>query len=401
MNRNTGSVIVLLAACMSSPLMAAETLGEAFSETKYIMNWRVRYEFVDQDGFDKDAKALTSRVRAGFESGELAKTRLLAEVVGNAEINSKFNSTTNGQTDYPVVADPGGFAEINRFAIINNSLDKTALTLGRQRLILDDARFVGNVGWRQIEQTFDGLSSHTAGEKFTVDLAYVNQVNRIFGPDSPNGEWNGDIFLLNASRTFGFGKLTAFAYGLEIDEAAAASTDTVGLRLKGSRAFGDTTFNYTLSYAQQSEAGLNPNTVDEDYSLLEAGFARGKFSASLGYELLSGNGTTAFSTPLATLHAFQGWADKFLSTPANGIADSYLKFGYRPGMTGPFDNVSLAAVYHQFDADLGSAAYGDEFDFSISARKDRVTLLLKYAAYAADTFATDTDKVWFQMEYVF
>jgi hypothetical protein len=401
MNRNTGPVVVLLAASLASPVMAAETIGEAFSETKYLMNWRVRYELVDQDGFDNDAKALTSRVRVGFESGSLASTRLLAELVGNAELSSEFNSTTNGHTDYPVVADPGGFAEINRFAIINESLKRTRLTLGRQRLILDDARFVGNVGWRQIEQTYDGLSSHTAGEKFTVDLAYVNQVNRIFGPDSPNGEWNGDIFLLNASRSLSFGKLTAFAYSLEIDEAAAASTDTVGLRFSGSRPFGDTTLNYTLSYAQQSEAGLNPNTVDEDYSLIEAGLARGKFSAALGYELLSGNGTTAFSTPLATLHAFQGWADKFLATPANGIADSYLKFGYRPGMTGPFDNVSLTAVYHEFDADLGSAAYGDEIDVSVAARKDRITLVLKYAAYSADTFATDTDKVWFQMEYVF
>ncbi len=169
----------------------------------------------------------------------------------------------------------------------------------------------------------------------------------------------------------------------------------------GSRPFGETTFNYVLSYATQSEAGANPNTVDEDYGLLEAGLARGKFSAALGYELLSGNGTTSFSTPLATLHAFQGWADKFLATPANGIADSYLKFGYRPGMTGPFDNVSLAAVYHEFEADLGGAAYGDEIDFSVSARKDRVTLMLKYAAYAADTLLTDTDKLWFQMEYVF
>ena len=42
-----------------------------------------------------------------------------------------------------------------------------------------------------------------------------------------------------------------------------------------------------------------------------------------GYELLGSDGVTvAFSTPLATLHAFEGWADKFLATPAAGITDS-------------------------------------------------------------------------------
>ncbi|MDX1562257.1 MAG: hypothetical protein R3305_04995 [Gammaproteobacteria bacterium] len=379
----------------------AETLRGALDESNYSIDWRIRYEGVDQAGFANEASALTSRVRAGFVSGTLGGTKLLAEIVGNSELSSEFNSTTNGQTSYPVVADPGGFAEINRFAIVNDSLERTTLALGRQRLILDDARFVGNVGWRQIEQTFDGLSARTAGDKFTADMAYFNQVNRIFGPDSPNGEWNGDIVLLNGSRTFGFGKLSAFAYGLDIDEAPAASSRTFGLRLAGSRAFGDTSLSYTLSYAEQTDAGNNPADFTERFSLAELGVSRGKFTVALGHEVLTGNGTTAFSTPLATLHAFQGWADKFLGTPANGIKDSYLRFAYRPGMTGPFDSVNIVAVYHELDAELGGAAYGDELDLALIARAGRITLTLKHAAYTAETFATDTDKLWFSMDYAF
>jgi hypothetical protein len=262
-------------------------------------------------------------------------------------------------------------------------------------------RFVGNVGWRQNEQTYDGLFSQTTGEKFGATFGYVSQVNRVFGPDSAQGKWNGDIFLANVSRTFGFGKLTGFAYGLDIEESAAASTDTLGFRLAGSRAFGDTSLIYTLSYAGQTEAGANAQDVDESYSFLEAGFTRGKYTTALGFELLSGNGTTAFSTPLATLHVFQGWADKFLTTPVNGIADSYLRFAWQPGMNGPFDAVNIAAWYHLFDADFGSAEYGDEIDLSVSARVDRITLMLKYAAYQAESLFTDTDKLWFSMEYAF
>ena len=37
---------------------------------------------------------------------------------------------------------------------------------------------------------------------------------------------------------------------------------------------------------------------------------------------------TSFQTLLATLHKFQGWADKFLTTPPNGIRDLYGSAGY-------------------------------------------------------------------------
>jgi hypothetical protein len=402
MNRIRKPALALLAMSVSQTTLAAETFGEAVDETKYLMNWRVRSEIVDQTGFAEEAHALTSRIRFGLETGALAGTKILAEASATSDVNSDYNSTTNGQTQYPVVADPGDFITVNRFAIINSSLERTALTLGRQRVNLDDMRFVGNVGWRQHEQTFDGLFSTTTGEKFGATFGYVSQVNRVFGPESAQGKWNGDIFIVNVSRTFGFGKLTGFAYGLEIDESAANSTDTLGFRLAGTRPLGDTSsFTYTLSYAEQSEAGLNPATIDESYSFLEAGLTRGKYTTALGYELLSGSGTTAFSTPLATLHVFQGWADKFLTTPVNGIADSYLRFGYQPAMNGPFDAINFAAWYHLFDADFGNAEYGDEIDVSISARIEKITLMLKYAAYEAESLFTDTDKLWFSMEYAF
>jgi hypothetical protein len=400
MNRSRQCLIAILAAGACQATQAAETFGEAVDETKYTMNWRVRYENVDQTGFAEEALATTSRIRFGLESGALAGTKILAEGVVTSEIGSEFNSTTNGQTQYPVVADPGDFVAVNRFAIINNSLDRTVLTLGRQRLSLDDTRFVGNVAWRQNEQTLDGLISQTTGEKFAATFAYASQVNRIFGPDSPQGRWHGDVVLANVSRTFGFGKLTGFAYGLEIDESAVSSTDTVGFRLAGNRALENTTLLYTLSYAEQNEAGLNALDIDESYSFLEGGFTRGKYTTALGMEVLSGNGTIGFSTPLATLHAFQGWADKFLTTPASGINDGYLRFAYKPAMTGPFEAIDFAAVYHVYDADFGPASYGDEFDIQISARVSRMTLILKYATYTAESLPyTDTDKLWFSMDY--
>jgi hypothetical protein len=396
---NERLLFALFCVALSAPVGAAETLEQGLRESDFIVDWRTRFEEVEQVGFTEAAEAFTTRLRLGLQTAPVKATAFLLEGVVIDDLNDDYNSTTNGQTQYPVIADPAGFAAINRAAIINKSLDKTTLTFGRQRLVLDDQRFVGNVGWRQQEQTFDGLRAQLAGTGIKADVSYAAQVNRVFGPDSPQGKWEGDIVLANVAHTFGFGTLTVFAYGMEFDEAAGASNETVGLRLTGSRPFGDTSLIYTLSAATQSEAGLNPSDYSETYSKIEGGITRGRFTAALGLEVLGGDGSNAFVTPLATLHAFQGWGDKFLGTPANGIADSYARFAYQPTVRGPFDAINIVGFLHQFDADLGTADYGDELDLSIAARTGRITLTLKYAAYAAESLFTDTDKLWFSMDY--
>ncbi|HLF12977.1 MAG TPA: alginate export family protein, partial [Gammaproteobacteria bacterium] len=304
---------------------AAQMPGEAFREADFIVDWRVRYESVDQGGFGQTADAATSRLRGGLQTAPYFDTALLAELVWIEDVVGDYNSTTNGQTQYPVVADPSDFAAINRFALINKSLANTTLTIGRQRINLDDTRFVGSVAWRQNEQTFDGLRAEVAGAKLKADLTYANQVNRVFGPDSPVGEWHGDVLLSNVSHTFSLGTLTAFDYLLDLEDAAAVSSNTVGLRLTGSKPVGRFAANYVASIATQADTGRNPADFTEQYYFLEGGLKLKKLTLSLGYEVLTGNGTTAFQTPLATMHAFQGWADKFLTTPAAGIEDRYLK----------------------------------------------------------------------------
>ena len=65
---------------------AAETFREAITETKPLIDWRLRYEGVDQSEFSEQADALTSRLRLGFETGRLAGTSLLAEGVWHGEV---------------------------------------------------------------------------------------------------------------------------------------------------------------------------------------------------------------------------------------------------------------------------------------------------------------------------
>jgi hypothetical protein len=126
---------------------------------KPIVEARLRYEMVEQDGplplvEDREANAVTMRLRAGGElsSGPFA---LLVEGEGTLAINEDYNSGVNGKTLYPIVADPEN-VEANRVQIQYRT-KPLIVTLGRQRINLDDQRFVGSVAWRQNEQTFDAV----------------------------------------------------------------------------------------------------------------------------------------------------------------------------------------------------------------------------------------------------
>jgi len=401
LNRIGLGCALALGGAATAPAYGAETFGEALREGDAIVDVRARYEGVEQSGFASEADALTNRVRAGYQTAPLKGTAFLAEGVVVGDLVDDYNSTTNGETEFPVVADPTDFAAINRFAIINKSLERTTLTFGRQRIIHDDQRFIGNVGWRQNEQTLDALRAQWGSTKLKTDLTYATQVNRVFGPDSPQGKWEGDVMLANFAYTLPVGTLSFFDYYLDIDGVAAVSTNTVGVKLAGSKPIGRLTGTYALAYAQQGEAGLNTADVDTDYELVEGGLTFAKFGIALGYELLGSDGTVGFATPLATLHAFQGWADKFLATPAAGIEDAYVRFNYPFGKRGRFTNVAAAAVFHDYGADVGGAHFGEELNLQLVARTERMTLTAKYADYRADELLTDTEKLWFSVDYAF
>jgi hypothetical protein len=382
----------------------------AIGETKLIADARLRSEVVEQEPFGEDASALTLRLRLGFETGKAWNTALLVEGDGIVPLREHYNSTTNGKTTFPVVADPEGY-EFNRLQLTNTSIVDTTVTLGRQRIILDDHRFVGNVGWRQNEQTFDGLrvvNKHIA--KTTIDLSYINQVNRIFGPKGlpggNNGRLTGDIVLANASSQFGFGKLTGFGYFLDFDPSTGPLTEdtrTLGLRLAGDKPLAKIKVAYTVSWAKQQDSGSNPLNFSNDYYFAALTGTYRNYSLGGGYEVLQGDGTKGFSTPLATLHKFVGWADKFLGTPVNGLEDSYLEAGYQKKGAGPLDTLALVTSWHSFKSERGSTYYGREVDAQLQGKYRRFTGIVKYADYnAAGTAlpsARDTSKLWVEVDY--
>lgn len=420
LNKTTTTLALAVAAACN--VAQANPITGALGETKPLADVRLRYEWVDQVPLAANADVTTLRARLGAETGKAWNTALLAEGEFLWPIQTQYRSdpAVTKNTQYPVVPDPEAY-ELNRLHLTNTSIANTTLTLGRQRINLDDQRFIGNVGWRQNEQTFDALRvvNKPGGGKFTIDATYSNRVNRIFGDDSPQGVYKGDVFLANLAYQSKLGKLTGFAYLLDFDpilpptlgatlNPARASTETFGLRFAGEQPLSKFKVGYALSYAMQDDYGdnplvttTNPNALDNDYFLAEVSATYKQYTLLFGNEILQGNGTTGFSTPLATLHKFQGWADKFLTTPANGIDDRYAQFTTVFKGVGPLDTLTAVAAYHLYESERLSLDYGSEVNVSLAGKWKRFTGTLKYADYSEDDLAfRDTKKFWAQIDFV-
>lgn len=399
--QTTAAWLMGVALALGGGLAQAEvsSISEAVTGGKAGLDLRYRYEYVDQDGIDKSAGASTLRTRINFATAPYRGFGAFVEADDVTVIGSeRYNNATglpSAKTQYPVVADPEG-TEINQAWLSYAGLDATTLKFGRQRIIYDNARFIGNVGWRQNEQTYDGFSlSNSSLADTTLNYAYVYNVNRIFGEDSPNGDLDTKAHFVNlAYDGFDLVKITGYGYFLDLEDAPVASSKTLGLRLTGAPTLSEgTSLSYALEYARQSDYEDGSN-IGADYWLAELGLNLGGLQLLGGYELL-GADDSAFSTPLATGHAFNGWADKFLNTPPNGLEDLYLQLG------GTLAGFKLQAVYHDFSADQGGADYGSELDLLAARKFGDVTLLAKYASYNADEFATDTDKLWLMAQVAF
>jgi hypothetical protein len=390
----------LLGCTSAADVQSHDALSSVVRDAKPIVDLRWRVEDVEQDGLAQSATAVTLRSRLGFETGKALNTSLLAEAELIWPLDAHYNSTTDGKTNLPIIPDPQSH-EINRLQLTNSSLPDTTVVLGRQRIVLDDQRFVADVGWRQNEQTFDAVRvTNRSVTNLTVDVAYLSQINRVFGKASPVGRYDGANYVANISYETKWGKVTGFAYLLDFTQAPADSSRTLGMRFAGERRWHEVAFTYSGSWATQDERAASPVSYSDDYYAAELIAALSHYSVGAGIEVLGGDGRKGFSAPLATLHRFQGWADKFLTTPPDGIEDCYAQLGYATQGVGGLDSLAASLIFHNFRAMRGSLEYGSEADLQLQARWRRFSGALKYADYHADHFATSTRKYWAQVEFL-
>jgi hypothetical protein len=357
------------------------------------------------------ANAVSSRLRIGLLSPVFHGIQGYAEYEGNLAMLDDYNSTRNNNPAYSTVADPEK-SELNQLWLSYAGIPDTIIKGGRQRIKFDDDRFIGNVGWRQMETTFDSvLITHNNQQLFglTINAGYIGNVQTF---TSTNERVEAPILNVNY-KVGDYGNLVGYGYWLDYTEAKEPvtrekSSETFGIRMTNYQKPGDSLkvsdnygLVYTAEWGYQQNYGHGRTPYKANRVNLMGGFTAYNLTFQGAMEQLDGTGTNkTFDTPLGTNHAFQGWADLFLVTPKNGIRDV---FGT---MVSTFDRgeIVLTGVYHHFTDDTGQIKYGDEWDFSALKKFGKhYSVLAKYAYYSADNYSkaytfsnTDTQKIWLQ-----
>ncbi len=368
---------------------------------KPIFNIRYLHESVNQKGIANQADANTVRTRIGYETTKFHDVSALVEFENVKRIGAEdYNDTINNRTKYPTVSDPND-TNLNRLHVDYSGIEKTDVRLGRQTIVLDNQRFVGGIAWRQNDQTMDAISVKTKLIKNSeIFYAHANRVNRVFGTRSKVGTWNSNnIDLVNASYSFAPSlKVIGYSYLLDIPDNPALSSATYGSKINAKHKFNDQFVSaLNFEYAYQRGYASNPKDLAFNYFMIEPALTYGQWTIKGQYESIGGNGTTAMQFALGTNHAFNGWVDKFLTTPANGLIDSNIALEYVFKSDLEWINDSKTFVrYHKFRAEKKNPImdYGSEIDFFFEKSfKNNLTIGIQAGKYKAKELYTNTIKV--------
>jgi hypothetical protein len=459
---------VLFSFVLSSQAVQAEeevlpeyTFMDAIKTGKNMTSFRLRYEHVEQDGNQtgtnnangniplKDADALTLRSLIGWQTAPYKNFSFAAQIINVAKLNDDFNDSTFGGATAAATNDPSKVAyakvvdpdetNINQVYMDWTGLKNTRVRLGRQQVNLDNVRFIGDIGFRQVMQTFDGVSVMTKAvpdmDIFLAHFETVNQINTRNRTDGALEIVNAKYYVTPTESVTGYGYLSSFDNlglgngwfgGGAANAAANQSNKVFGVRADGIHPFNpNLRAVYTAEYAKQSDYSGGDSRIDADYYKIGGGVGIDFLTIRLDQELLSSNnGTYAFQTPFGTNHLFQGWVDKFLATPKEGIRDTFLTATYR------LNDWMFFADFHVYNSDTnfytvgsGAAKNGDKFGTEWNAavtynvNKNLMTKL-EYGQYSEDDHYAagvntanntagnngrirDTEKLWLTAMYTF
>lgn len=439
------SALAIVGLVSAGNAQAGSSLMDALIQGKLDFYARLRYEHVADDAVPRvrDADALTLRTALGYNTALFHGVGAYLQFQDVRAILEDYNDGgSNGKSRYATVVDPEATV-LQQANLRYEGLPYTVFRVGRQEIEHRKAplhRYIGNILWRQNWQTFDAVRLTTSflpdmdtGERLLkFDYAYVWNVNRIFGPNNPLPDrsdfpMNSHFFKLNYDG-FKYAKLEAYVYTLDFDHAVSArfSTHTFGIRGEGSYDLGTKwKLLYTGEFAHQRDAYHNPVDISVNYWLGEGGVAYqfGKpwldtVTVKGSYEVLEGQGNVtvggtaigrSFQTPLGTNHAFQGWADRFLITPGDGINDLFVTVS-ASGIFG----ATATFMYHDFSANRDGYDYGTEWDAVVERPISKNWLVgVKYANYQASGDrlnqlrnrvggqAFDLEKVWAYVQFKF
>ncbi len=388
------------------PLLAQESptpsLGAALIDGKPALTLRPRYEHVEQDGKPLNADAYTMRTLFGWRTGQWHGLSAYVEGINVGHLGAQhYNDDPARAAPYPLVADPDS-TDVNQMYADYTGIADTTVRAGRQSIKVDNVRFIGNVDFRQVMQVFNAVTVENNSLPNTrLYAGYLMRQKTVFDTQRDINEP-----ILNARYTWKPDNVIV-AYGYFQDQAntgqatgfADNSNKILGLRADGRYPLSDTWGAlYTAEYAKQDSYSGGDPRIDADYYHFGLGVQWKDVFVRLDQEKLGSNaGRYGFQTPLGTNHLFQGWADLFLTTPKEGIRDTYVAGGAK------FHRALLYGEYHWFRSDFGNIDFGHELDLSVAYPfLKNLVGKIEYAEYHAGDASpgkVDTRKIWITLIY--
>jgi len=407
------SAVALTAIMGSTTALSAADGLNIFSDIKVKGEIRPRYEVADvKDNGVEKGQAFTARTHLAVTAGLLEVEGLSATVGIQSVNNFGYTDYAPASASYDKILDPQ--AAMLSEASVDYTVGKTKVHAGRSQLNIDNQRFIGTVGWRQLERSYDTVSvKNNDVENLDLMGAYLYGyagVGGVVTTETSSAILHAKYKVMN--------ELTITAY----DYMLASVHDTIGIALTGKADVG-AKISYRAEYAMQQDPTMEYKVenvkADASYYNLDLGANISGILAGINYEVLSGtdgvDGKTNFKPNLGTNHKFNGWADIFYvgnTGPTGGLKDMNVRLGYTAKGLG-----KLLAVYHDFKADVSMTAgtgtsdnLGSEIDVVYVNKIPGVNGLkglIKYASYSkgdVTSFAnatSDKQVAWLQLDYKF
>ncbi len=407
----------------SSDAKAGEyTLKTPIGDIRPYLQIRPRYEYVDvKDSGLEVANALTTRIKIGTKINNVFQLKGLSAQLEAIDVSALVDNFDPEKPKYEKVLDPPNTRLTQ--AYVAYTINKTTLFFGRKYVAIDDHRFIGTVDWRQMPQSFGVVGIHDNTIKgLNILLAGIYERKGII--DDLNTDWHADkmpIIIDISYKVIPPVRVKAFAYLI------TDVHNTYGVKADGKINISNgMTFSYLGEYAVQRDPYETDNLtkkpdIDTSYYRVSGNLsynmgAIGGFFGGIEYTHFGdkNNKQYGFSTPLATLHKFEGWSDVLLKGAADGydygMNEVKVSAGYKHPTFGKF-----VIAYLNFEADKNQPNIGDkigsEWDFAYSKKFGKYfSVLLKGAIYNADNgyisrgvrYGTkDTTKYWVQLNFYY
>jgi hypothetical protein len=401
MARFTSWSIVALLAAWPALAGAADDPGGNY----FWLELRPRYNRITETDKPLTTRGGTLRAIMGARWAIVPELRLTVELLHANNIGAKhFNDdgALFATSPYPLLPDPE-YTGFNRAQFEYDIADSLTVRVGRQRVALDNQRWVSDNDFRQIPQLFEGVTAiSSAIDNVELQAGRYRRIRSTSGSNDAatlmvaHAAWNPTP--AHAIAAFGYWhdqprtvNFTGFANN---------SYRILGIRAEGTAWPGNAwDLIYTAEIAHQDPYAGGDARIDARYWRAGIGAAAPAWTARFDYEVRGSNGGRyGLQTPLTDFYGFNGWTLHFFTVPQQGLRDGWVTGRWEWRM------LTFYAEAHRFRSDFGSLDLGRELDVGVTAKLlPNATLRLQHARYDHGSGRADADirKTWLTLTYTF